>query len=107
MSSTHYLIVNSICLCHHRSNYPQGRGEYRSSYCYQLLTEPQLVNLFVAGRDTIMALLTFSVYMITEHPDVEQRLRQEIMNIVGPTSKPAYEHMRRMKYMKAFLNGLF
>jgi len=106
MSSTHYLIVNSICLCHHRSNYPQGRGEYRSSYCYQLLTEPQLVNLFVAGRDTIMALLTFSVYMITEHPDVEQRLRQEIMNIVGPTSKPTYEHMWRMKYMKAFLNGL-
>jgi len=69
------------------------------------LTELQLVNLFVAGRDTTTALLTFSIYMLTEHPDIEQRLRQEIMDIVGLTSKPTYEHMRHMKYTKAFLNG--
>jgi len=71
------------------------------------LTEPQLVNLFVAGQDTTMALFTFSMYMLIEHPDVEKRLRQEIMDVVGSTRKPTYEHMRHIKYAKASMNGLF
>jgi cytochrome P450 len=64
----------------------------------------ELVNLLVAGRDTTMCLLTFSFYMLSEHPDIEQRLRQEIHNIVGQTGRPTYDQMREMKYMRAFLN---
>lgn len=51
-----------------------------------------------------MCLLAFSVYMLAEHPDIEKRLRQEIYEKVGPTAGPKYEHMREMKYMRAFLN---
>ena len=52
-----------------------------------------------------MGLLTFSFYMLSEHPDIEKRLRQEIYDIVGQTGRPTYDHMREMKYMRAFLNG--
>ena len=43
--------------------------------------------------------------MLTQHPDIETRLREEILKFVGPTATPDYGHMRDMKYMRAFLNG--
>ena len=54
-----------------------------------------------------MCLLTFSFYMLSEHPDIEKRLRQEIFDVVGQTGRPTYDQMREMKYMRAFLNGVY
>jgi len=68
------------------------------------ILKDELVNLLVAGRDTTMCLITFAFYMLSEHPDIEKRLRQEIYDKVGQTGKPTYDHMREMKYMRAFLN---
>ncbi|KAF8816540.1 cytochrome P450 [Phlegmacium glaucopus] len=68
------------------------------------ILKDELVNLLVAGRDTTMCLLTYSFYMLAEHPDIEKRLRQEIFDKVGPTGSPTYDQMREMKYMRAFLN---
>lgn len=51
-----------------------------------------------------MGLLAFSVYMLAENPDIEKRLRQEIYDKVGRNEGPKYEHMREMKYLRAFLN---
>jgi hypothetical protein len=45
--------------------------------------------------------------MLSEHPDVEKRLRQEIYDKVGRTGRPRYDQMREMKYMRAFLNGMY
>ncbi|KDR74359.1 hypothetical protein GALMADRAFT_580139 [Galerina marginata CBS 339.88] len=68
------------------------------------ILKDELINLLVAGRDTTMSLLTFSFYMLTEHPDIEERLRQEIFEKVGPTGMPTYDQMREMRFMRAFLN---
>ncbi|KAF8960254.1 cytochrome P450 monooxygenase pc-2 [Flammula alnicola] len=68
------------------------------------ILKDEVLNLLVAGRDTTMSLLTFSFYMLTEHPDIEHRLRQEIIDKVGPAGAPTYDQMREMKYMRAFLN---
>jgi len=43
--------------------------------------------------------------MLAEHPDIEVRLRQEVLEGVGPINRPTYENMREMKFMRAFLNG--
>ena len=45
--------------------------------------------------------------MLSEHPNIEKRLRQEIYDKVGRTGRPTYDHMREMKYMRAFLNGIY
>jgi Cytochrome P450 len=45
--------------------------------------------------------------MLSEHPDIEKRLRQEIYDKVGQTARPTYDQMREMKYMRAFLNGMY
>jgi hypothetical protein len=54
-----------------------------------------------------MSLLTFSFYMLSEHPIIEKRLREEIFEKVGRKERPTYDHMREMKYMRAFLNGIY
>jgi len=52
-----------------------------------------------------MSLLTYSMYMLVEHPEIERRLRQEIFDVVGPSTRPTQENIRNMKFMRAFLNG--
>ncbi|KAF5354945.1 hypothetical protein D9756_005644 [Leucocoprinus leucothites] len=64
----------------------------------------ELVNLLVAARDTTSSLLTFSLYMLIEHPDIEKRLRKEILDKVGYERTPTSEDIREMRYLKAFLN---
>ncbi|KAF8164774.1 cytochrome P450 monooxygenase pc-2 [Crassisporium funariophilum] len=68
------------------------------------ILKDELVNLLVAGRDTTMCLLTFALYMLCEHPDIEKRLRNEVFKLVGPRGRPTYDHMREMKFMRAFIN---
>ncbi|KAF8998701.1 cytochrome P450 monooxygenase pc-3 [Cyathus striatus] len=64
----------------------------------------ELVNLLVAGRDTTASLLTFAVYMMAEHPEMARKLREEVLNTIGPDSPPTYDTIRDMKYLRAFLN---
>ncbi|CDO72297.1 hypothetical protein BN946_scf184970.g149 [Trametes cinnabarina] len=64
----------------------------------------EILNILIAGRDTTACTLTFAVYALAEHPDVLKRLRTEVMSVVGPSGRPTYEHVREMKYMRAFIN---
>lgn len=66
--------------------------------------QDQLVNILVAGRDTTASTLMFAVYMLTQHPNIVQRLRDEIIAKVGETRSPTYEDIRDMKYLRAFIN---
>ena len=58
-----------------------------------------------AGRDTTAATLTFVVYFLSQYPYVMERLRQEILEVVGPSRSPTFEDIRDMKYLRAVLNG--
>ncbi|KAJ3501438.1 hypothetical protein NMY22_g18926 [Coprinellus aureogranulatus] len=69
-----------------------------------IILRDEVMNLLVAGRDTTASLLTFTVYMLSEHPAVLSRLRAEIMSQVGPSGRPTLEDFREMKYLRAVLN---
>jgi len=44
------------------------------------------------------------MYMLTQHPHIVRRLREEIMKTVGD-GRPTLEQMKEMKYLRAFING--
>ena len=46
------------------------------------------------------------MYILTQHPEVSSRLREEILAQVGPRRQPTYEDIKEMKYLKAFINGV-
>ena len=64
----------------------------------------ETVNILLAGRDTTASALTFAIYRLAEHPDILQRLRQEILDVVGSSRRPSYEDIRNMKYLRAVIN---
>jgi len=49
--------------------------------------------------------LTFVVFLLSLHQEVFQHLRDEVLEVVGPTERPTYEKIREMKYLRGVLNG--
>ncbi|KAJ6553147.1 cytochrome P450 [Mycena capillaripes] len=70
---------------------------------YTILRD-EILNITAAGRDTTASLLTFTTYMLAEHPNVLAKLRDEILRVVGPAQRPTYDNFRDMKYLRAVLN---
>ncbi|EIW81955.1 cytochrome P450 [Coniophora puteana RWD-64-598 SS2] len=70
----------------------------------QTVIRDEILNIMIAGRDTTACSLTMSVYMLSQHPDVLRRLREEVLTKVGASRRPSYDDMRDMKYMRAFIN---
>ena len=68
------------------------------------LIRDETLNILLAGRDTTASTLTFAVYRPAEHSDMLRRLREEILDVVGPTRRPTYDDIRNLKYMRAFIN---
>lgn len=49
--------------------------------------------------------MTFTVYMLAEYPKVLTKLRQEILEKIGPSRRPDYDDIKNMKYLRAVING--
>lgn len=64
----------------------------------------EILNIIVAGRDTTASLLTFTIYMLAEHPTILKKLRSEILRVVGASRRPTHDDFREMKYLRAVLN---
>ena len=45
------------------------------------------------------------LYMLSQKPQVLKKLRQEILDHVGPSARPTYEDLRDLKYLRATING--
>ncbi|OCH88052.1 cytochrome P450 monooxygenase CYP63 [Obba rivulosa] len=63
-----------------------------------------LLNVLMAARDTTAALLSFTTYFLSLHPEVMERLRQEVIEICGQAGRPTRESLTRMSYLNAVLN---
>lgn len=79
-------------------------GTSAASITDRQLIRDEISNILLAGRDTTACTLTFAVYRLAEHRDILQRLREEILNIVGPSRRPSYEDIRNMKFLRAVIN---
>ncbi|KAJ7446310.1 cytochrome P450 [Mycena latifolia] len=60
----------------------------------------EILNITAAGRDTTAGLITFVTYMLAEHPNVLEKLRNEILRVVGPDRRPTYDDFRELKYLR-------
>lgn len=87
------------------------------------LVRAEVLNILLASRDTvrlgrvgclglgshgvtdgtcapaqIASLLTFTVYCLTQHPDVQHALRAEVERVVGESREPTHADIREMRY---------
>ncbi|KAK7032820.1 cytochrome P450 [Favolaschia claudopus] len=73
------------------------------------ITDPKLLrdetlNILFAGRETTMHTITIAIYFLAIHPNVMARLREEVLDVVGPSARPSYDDIKGMKYLRAVLN---
>ncbi|TFK72863.1 cytochrome P450 [Pluteus cervinus] len=70
----------------------------------QTLIRDETINMLVAGKDTTAGTLSFVVYMLSEHPQFLEKLRQEVLDMVGPDRTPTYDDVKEMKFLRAVIN---
>ena len=64
----------------------------------------QLVAVLLAGRDTTANTLSWLFYELSRHPQIVQKLRQEIISFVGFDKEPTYSDLKSMRYLQHTLN---
>lgn len=61
---------------------------------------------FLAGFDTTSTVLCFLTHELALHPEIQQRLQQEIDDICDSIEdKPSYETVVHMKYLDMVVSG--
>jgi len=59
---------------------------------------------FFAGFDTTATTLSLVVYALMNYPDTQEKLRQEIEDVIGADEKITADHLKELKYMENVLN---
>lgn len=59
--------------------------------------------LFVAGHETSANALAWTLYLLAQHPDVQQRVRDEL-DAVSPGAPPNFEQLRQLTYLTQVIN---
>ncbi len=60
----------------------------------------QLVAVLLAGRDTTASTLSWTFYELARHPEIFQKLRDEVIQTVGLERAPTYIDLKNMKYLQ-------
>ena len=63
----------------------------------------EITAVLVAGYETTAVTLTWMFHLLSQHPDVEQRLRQEIQTVLGDRP-PALEDLARLEYVRQVIS---
>ncbi|KAL4241058.1 Cytochrome P450 3A4 [Mactra antiquata] len=58
---------------------------------------------FLAGYETTASFLRYGSYVLALHPDVDEKLQNEIQQCIGD-DEPNYENIGRLKYMEQFVH---
>ncbi|XP_063772981.1 cytochrome P450 3A9-like isoform X2 [Pseudophryne corroboree] len=59
----------------------------------------QAIIFIMAGFETTSATLTYLFYNLATHPDVQQRLQEEVDSFLPDKTSPTYEILKKMEYL--------
>ncbi len=77
----------------------EDTGEAMSTQ--QLIDEIKI--LFIAGHETTANALTFTLHLLANHPEIQQRVLNEILEIESQTDD-VVEQLQKMNYINAVIN---
>lgn len=58
----------------------------------------EVTTIFMAGHETTAVAMSWTLYLLAQHPEIAQQVRQEVLAVVGPTAVPGYDHVRELRY---------
>lgn len=70
------------------------------------LSDQQLRNevttLFLAGHETTSLALTWSLFLLTQHPDVDEKIAEELLEVLGGRA-PTIEDVPKLRYVTSVI----
>ncbi|WP_410653341.1 cytochrome P450 [Amycolatopsis sp. cmx-4-54] len=67
------------------------------------LIRDELVSIMMAGTETTAATLTWAFHELSQHPEIERKLRAELRDVLG--GRPAeYDDIEKLSYTRAVVN---
>lgn len=63
-----------------------------------------MINFLVAAFETTSIALTWTWYLLSQHPEVERRVHQEVDKVLGDKDAPSTEDLARLKYTDRVLS---
>ena len=79
--------------------YYKGTSFHESKGYEQLANT--LIDLFIAGMDTTSNTLSFAILYMASYQEVQNRVRQEIFDVIGQTNQPSLTDKAKMPYTEA------
>ena len=74
--------------------------------CFFYVTDEFLAavigDLFIAGSETTTTALRWSLALLAIHPDIQERMFQEINDTIGTEKLPSVHDRTKLKYVEAF-----
>ena len=62
----------------------------------------QVITIFLAGYETVANALSWTWYLLSQNPECERKLHQEVQSVLGE-SLPGFEHVPRLRYTENVL----
>nr|XP_053640715.1 cytochrome P450 2D15-like [Cherax quadricarinatus] len=63
-----------------------------------------MFEMFAAGMATTASTLTMGMYLVAKHPDVQQRVHQELDEVIGRERLPCYADLESLPYTRATIH---
>jgi cytochrome P450 len=77
-----------------QSNMDSGKGSLRMS-TDDVIEECKL--FYFAGMETTSVLLTWTLVVLSMHPEWQDRAREEVISVLGRDNKPTFDALSRLK----------
>ena len=59
----------------------------------------EMMTMLLAGHDTTALTLTYTWFLLSEHPEVEQEVHEELEAVIGD-ERPGMDHVRELDYLE-------